>query len=225
MRRKSPCEIAAIREAFAILRGLGPVMLDALKAGAGVSEVLAAGELAANAAGAQEVRSLFSLDGGRTLQPFVAPVAQRLDPLQVYLAVRRFNYWADGFSLVATQPNKLQDAVRDAMLSAVAAIQAGTPAEHIAALIAASLAPLAPHPLTARAFARRLGVALEEPPATDIGVSFEDGEIYSLRVGASDGNGQHAIASATVLIRESGSERLDTIRLSSLRAVQVHRHQ
>ena len=43
------------------------------------------------------MRTLFSLDGGRTLQPFETPVERAVDPLQVYVAVRQLGYWAEGF--------------------------------------------------------------------------------------------------------------------------------
>ena len=42
--------------------------------------------------------------------------------------------------------------------------------------------------------AQRMGLALHEPPATDIGAIFEEGEVYSVRVGATDDR-QHAIYS------------------------------
>ncbi len=46
--------------------------------------------------GAQEVRTLFSFDGGRTLRPFLVPFDKVIDTLQVYLSVRFNGYWAEG---------------------------------------------------------------------------------------------------------------------------------
>ncbi len=54
-----------------ILRARSTAIADAKRAGAGVTAAILAGERAANVAGAQDVRTLFSLNGGRTLQPFV----------------------------------------------------------------------------------------------------------------------------------------------------------
>jgi Xaa-Pro aminopeptidase len=210
MRRKSSREVAAIREAVAAMRHAGTGMLEAFKAGAGVSEVISAGELAANAAGAQDVRTLFSLDGGRTFEPFVAPIPHRVDPLMTYLAVRRFNYWAESFPFLTAQAQTSApfEKAREALGSAVAAVRAGTPASEIETLIISSLQPYRLHPLTAHAFARRIGLALEEPPATNPAAAFEEGEVYSLRIGATDADRQHVICSKMILVRKSGNEFL-----------------
>jgi Xaa-Pro aminopeptidase len=202
MRRKSSHELAAIRDAAAAMRGARGVMLAALRSGAGVTEVIAAGELAANAEGAQDVRTLFSLDGGRTLQPFVRRRGERLDPLLLYLAIRRYNYWAESFPLLAARPqaNPLAEKVGEAMGAVVQAIRAGTPAREIETQIAASIAPYQLHPVTARAFAQPMGIALDQSPYTDIGTTFEDGEVYSVRIGATDGAQQHAICSDMIVV-------------------------
>jgi Xaa-Pro aminopeptidase len=200
MRRKSPAELAAIRDAVAIIDTARAVMLTALKSGGSVTEVISAGELAANAAGAQDVRTLFSRDGGRTLRPFAGRSRERADPLLLYVAVRKFNYWADRFLVLSLKgaPSPIQEKADGVLRSVVAAIRGGTPVRKIEALIADSLAPYRPHPLTARAFAQRMGIALHEPPRTDIGPTFEQDEVYSVRVGATDGTHRHAISSAIV---------------------------
>ena len=56
----------------------------------------------------------------------------------------------------------------------------------------------------------RLGLALEEPPHTNPGMSFENGDIYSVRVGLTNGTDEHAIVSAMVRVRESGTDMLWT---------------
>ncbi|SRR6266700_1195269 len=208
MRRKSSYEIAAIRNAVEVTRAARAVMLEALKSGAGVAEVISAGELAANAEGAQDVRTLFSLDGGRTLRPFLTLAEGAIDPLMIYLAIRRFNYWAECFPLFTRrgEPTMLYAKAWEAMGSIVAAIEPGTPTAHVEQMIAARIHPYGPHPLTARAFARRMGLALEEPPATDIGTSFEDGEVYSVRVGVTDGMKGHVICSQMINVREGGGD-------------------
>jgi Xaa-Pro aminopeptidase len=190
MRRKSRYELNAIDAAMKTIGAARTAMREALMSGAGVTEVILAGERAAGAAGAQDVRTLFSLDGGRTLQPFVAPTKQVTDPLLAYLAVRRFNYWAECFPLFTTrpQPSGLIEAAWDALGSARSAIKPGVAAREIGQLIAAAIEPFQAHPVTARAFAQPMGLALDEPPHTDVGETFEAGEAYSLRVGATDGS-------------------------------------
>lgn len=188
MRRKSRHELDAIGAAVKLAATARQVMRDAVLAGAGATEVILAGESAAIVGGAQDVRTLFSLDGGRTLRPFSAPVTDKLDPLLVYLAVRRFNYWAECFSLVTTRPgpSRLYEKAQQAMRSAMSALKADSATHVIEQQIAAAMAPCQPHPVTARAFAQRMGLALDEPPYTDVGETFEAGEVYSLRVGALD---------------------------------------
>jgi Xaa-Pro aminopeptidase len=206
MRRKSPAELAAIREATAVIDTARAVMLTTLKSGGTVTEVISAGELAANAAGAQDVRTLFSLDGGRTLRPFVGRRSERTDPLLLYIAVRKFNYWADRFLVLSLQgePSPVQEKAQAVLGAVIEAIRPGTPATEIEIFIADSLAPYQPHPLTAHNFAQRIGLALHEPPRTDIGAIFEEGEVYSVRVGATDGEREYAICSEMLACSRQG---------------------
>jgi len=206
MRRKSPAELSAIRDATAVIERARALMLTTLKSGAGVSEVISGGELAANAAGAQDVRTLFSLDGGRTLRPFAGRNRERPDRLLLYVAVRKFNYWADRFLglSIRGEPSPVQEKAQGVLRSVLDAIRGGTPACDIEALIASSLAPYRPHPLTAHGFAQRIGLALHEPPATDLGATFEEGEVYSIRIGATDGDRQYVVCSQMLSVGSDG---------------------
>jgi Xaa-Pro aminopeptidase len=188
MAHKSSYELDAIDVTVTLIGVARKAMREALMVGAGVTDVVLAGERAANAAGAQEVRTLFSLDGGRTLRPFSAGVDRSVDPLLIYLAIRRFNYWAESFPLFTTQPEltKLYGKAWNVMQQCASVIKAGVAAGEIAQLIADGIAPYRPHPITARAWVQRMGLALEAAPHTDIGETFEEGEVYSLRIGATD---------------------------------------
>jgi len=62
--------------------------------------------------------------------------------------------------------------------------------------------------VTKGALANPIGVALEEPPYTNLGAIFEADEVYSLKIGVTDGADQHAIASAMIALREHGGEVL-----------------
>jgi Xaa-Pro aminopeptidase len=94
MRRKSARELAAVREACVTLRAAMVAIDEAQAAGASATAAILAGERAANRRGAQDIRTLFSLDRGRTLRPLETLVDRAVDPLQVYVAVRQFGYWA-----------------------------------------------------------------------------------------------------------------------------------
>ncbi|HEY6256554.1 MAG TPA: M24 family metallopeptidase [Xanthobacteraceae bacterium] len=211
MRGKSRHELDAIDAAVKTTGVARKAMREALISGAGVTKVILAGEAAAIAAGAQDVRTLFSLDGGRTLRPFFVSVEQAADPLMAYLAVRRFNYWSECFPLFRTraEPSRLYEQAWEAMKSALSAIKAGVATHDIAQQIAAALAPYQVHPMIARAFAQRMGLALDEPSRTDIGASFEAGEVYSLRIGAVDGSSGGMICSGMIHVTADGVERFD----------------
>jgi Xaa-Pro aminopeptidase len=211
MRHKSRYELDAIDAAVKATGTARKAMREALMSGAGGTEVILAGELAANAAAAQDVRTLFSLDQGRTLRPFLVPVEQEVDPLMAYLAIRRFNYWAECFPLFTTrpEPTRLYEKAWEAMGSALSAIKAGVATHEIGQLIAAAMQPYQAHPVIARAFAQRLGLALDESSYADIGASFEEGEVYSLRIGVMDGSRGGMICSSMIHVLADGVEAFD----------------
>jgi hypothetical protein len=207
MQRKSRSEIEAIRTACAIL---DQAMADAAKAhhaGAHVTTAVLAGERAANQAGAQDVRTLFSLDGGRTLRPFEGLVEKAIEPLQLYIAVRHANYWAEGFAFLSSQPSATADKATALLHSALTTIKAGTPANDLAATIAVAIAPLRIHPAAA-SIINPIGLALEEPPHTDMPQMLSAGEVYSLKIGLTDGADDNAIVSAMLVVHEDGNEVL-----------------
>jgi hypothetical protein len=206
MRRKSRYELDAIDAAVKATGVARNAMREALMSGGGVTDVILAGERAAGAAGAQDVRTLFSLDGGRTLRPFDVPINQRADPLLAYLAIRQFNYWAECFPLFTTRPEPtgLYQKAWGAMLSARPAIRAGVATHEIAQLIAAAIEPYQAHPVIGHALVQRMGLALDEPSNADVGASFEEGEVYSLRVGATDDAYASMICSRMFVVQADG---------------------
>jgi hypothetical protein len=155
MMHKSARELAAIRMACATLDAATATLAEARRSGAGVTAAILAAERAAYRRGAQDVRSLFSLDHGRTLRPFTAQVEQRIDPLQVYLAVRQAGYWAEGFVVLADQPNPALDAARAGLRAALAQAQAGTSYGNLATALVHSTGSRNPHPLLAEIKRRR----------------------------------------------------------------------
>jgi hypothetical protein len=208
MRRKSPHELAAIREACAALNAAVDAIDQSRREGAGVTAAILAGERAANAAGAQDVRTLFSHDGGRTLRPFTELIDTPADSLQVYAAVRRFNYWAEGFAQLSEQPLRVMRKASELLRLMRSTIKAGTAVAAMAEMIASTIRPDRPHPVTARSFASRIGVALDCPD--DVNATFEAGEVYSLKVGVTDGSTRHAIVSAVVALSDDDTEVLWT---------------
>jgi hypothetical protein len=210
MHRSSSHELNAMRESAFALNGAMTAITDAKKAGATITEAILAGEREANSRGAQDVRTLFSLDGGRTLQPFTTTLTTRVDPLQVYVAARRFNYWTEGFVALSDNRRPAIARAKELLRQALAAIKPAVKTADVMGLIYAGSRPYQMHPVTEHAIIGRVGLALEEPPHTNPGMSFENGDIYSVRAGLTNGTDEHAIVSAMVRVRESGTDMLWT---------------
>jgi Xaa-Pro aminopeptidase len=209
MLRKAPRELAALREAC---RGLDTAV-TALRAaqgiGAGATDAVLAAELAALRWGAQDVRSLFSLDGGRTLQPFEVPVAQAAEPPQVYLAVRHAGYWAEGFVRLSRTDDPLYTKATDILRMIVAAAKPGVTSRELAQIAERGRGALQAHPIADPVFGNAIGLALQEPPllssADDTRLAGE--AVYSLRVGLRDVQAG-AVASTMLHVTDRGSEIL-----------------
>src|SRR5262249_23559386 len=172
MRRTSSYELLAIRETCLALTAAMNGIVNARRTGAGATTAILAGERAANTRGAQDVRTLFSTDGGRTLQPFSGLADAVADPLQVYVAVRRFNYWAEGFAVMTERRLPAVEKANEVLRLVLAGMKAGADTAAVAKLIPAAVRPYRCHPVTERSFANRIGLALEEPPYTDLGARF-----------------------------------------------------
>lgn len=178
MQRKSTRELACIRAACDTLQASIAAAQEAQASGAGVTTVVLAAEHAAIKRHAQDVRTLFSIDGGRTLRPFSLPVDRVIDPLPLYIAVRQFGYWADG----------------SVWLGATAEAAAG--AKTLLAFIAAAK-PGSAVPQGIEAI--HIGLAMDAGSAATL----DDGGVYSLRLGAASSR-----ASAMIAVHGGGIETL-----------------
>lgn len=193
MRVKSARERAAMQDAAAMLTKAVAALHQAK--GESVTAALLAAEQAAWQSGAQDVRSLFSLDGGRTLRPFERRLDLKPEPLQVYLAVRHAGYWAEGFVMLSAQPHPPLTAARSALQDAIALVKAGvTPRK----LLANS------HPMATPAVTG-IGLSLQQDIATD--QPLIAGEVLSLRAGSLGDKGA-AILSAVAAVTDQGCDVL-----------------
>jgi hypothetical protein len=208
MRRKSSVELAAIRQACITLGAAMAAVGGAQRSGTSVTTAILAGERAANSRGAQDVRTLFSVNGGRTLQPFESLIDHAVDPMQVYIAVRQFNYWAEGFASLSERPSAIARKAAALLRTGIAAIKPRATTAAVSEILTSERHPYRAHPVTEDALAGSLGTALEEPPFTDSGVIFEAGEVYSLKIGLTDEAERHAVVSAMIAVREGGSDVL-----------------
>ena len=176
-----------------------------------VTGAILAGERAANSRGAQDVRTLFSVNGGRTLQPFEMLIERTVDPLQVYVAVRQFNYWAEGFALLSRQPLPDRREGRGAAAGRRRRDQARrTRRRHGRRIIETGRGPTELIPVTDDAWATSLGWRWKSRRSRTSAPHSRAGEVYSLKIGLTDGADQHAIVSAMIAVREGGSDVLWT---------------
>ena len=210
MRCKSPRELTIIREGCAILDAATKALAQAKRAGAGVTASLLEAEHAANHLGAQDVRMLFSLDGGRTLRPFEEPIDSTVDPLQAYVAVRHIGYWMEGFVSLAASEHPVLVKAAEALKTVITAATAGATCSDLARLAAEKIRPYGLHSMTAGSIGNGIGLSLEEelPISTTSEETLGAGEVYTLRVGASDGQEHHGIVSAIIAVHENENELL-----------------
>src|SRR5262245_53577075 len=209
MRVKRPRELVALRDACTILDTAMRTLAERTQSRAGATEALLQAEHAAYQAGAQDVRTLFSLDGGRTLRPFEMAIEAAVDPLLAYIAVRR-GYWAEGFVTLAAGPHPLRAHAENALCRLIELAQPAARCRELARHAADAIAPYTLHPVTAASVGNGIGLALDEAPllAADSDATLEPGGVYTLRVGATDGRAQHAIVSAMVAIHPDGNSVL-----------------
>ena len=209
MRVKRPRELAAIKRGCEILAAAAGVLAEAQRSGAGVTAAVLEAERAANAMGAQDVKSLFSLDGGATLRPFSIPIERKVDSLQASMAVLNAGYWVEGLIHCTDKPHPVRDRVGEALRALTAQARAGAKARDLANGVAAAIKPFSPHPITAGALGNGIGMAIEEAPRLDANSDavLEAGGVYTLCAGATDGK-QHAMLSAMVHVVGSGTEIL-----------------
>ncbi len=207
MRRKSPREMALVRAACATLEAAVATMRAAHESGQGVTDVVLAGEQAAHRRGAQDVRTLFG-DHGR-LTPFTTPLAERVDPLQVYVAVRHDGYWAEGFAVLSRSTPPIARRASGLLDKAITAARPGMARRDLAGRIAREIGSAGRHPVTMTDFGHSIGLALEEPyrlNETSDGV-LEAGEVYTMGVGLADKESS-AVVSAMLAIGDGGPQVL-----------------
>jgi Xaa-Pro aminopeptidase len=210
MRCKSPRELGFIREGCAILDAATKALAKAHRAGAGITAAILEAERVANHRGAQDVRTLFSLDGGRTLRPFEKPIDSSVDPLQAYMAVRHVGYWVEGFSFLSGSEDPAMAKATEALKTVIARAMGGTKCSDLARLAAEKIRPFSAHVMTAGNIGNGIGLSLEEEPllSANSEETLGAGEVYTLRVGVADGQEQHGIVSAMVAVHQDGNQVL-----------------
>jgi Xaa-Pro aminopeptidase len=210
-RRKRPRELTMIRASCELLKTAAKTFAKSWRGNHEPETAALDAERVARSLAAQDVRTLVSLDGGRTLVPFQGRFEKFAGPLVGYLAVKVLGYWADMF--VTVDDGSVADAARraEAALDAViATMRPGARTDALHAKAAGALAPHTLHPVLGGSIGHGIGLSLHEGAefqASSEAVLVEDG-VYSLQVGAVDAKAGNVLMSAIVRVAAKGTEVL-----------------
>ena len=143
---------------------------------------------------------------------FEEPIDAPVDSLQIYMAVRHVGYWVDGFISLAASRNSVVIKAADALKTVIAKATAGRKCSDLVSLAAEKIRPYNAHTITAGNIGNGIGLSLEEEPKllSNSEDTLEEGGVYTLRVGGSDGRKDHGIVSAMVAVHQDGNELLWT---------------
>jgi Xaa-Pro aminopeptidase len=209
LRRTRPRELSLIRAACEVTGVAAEAFIQAWREGAGVETAALAGERAARGLAAQDVRTLVSFDGGRTLAPFRGTFAPHEHSLLGYIAVKHKGYWAESFISATDGPSDIHARAQAGLEAALRLAAPGIRAAdlHAHATRALGAGPL--HPALGGSIGRRIGFSAHEGSelTADAAHVLDAGDVYALHVGARDAQGG-AIVSAMVAITPHGSEAL-----------------
>jgi Xaa-Pro aminopeptidase len=209
-RRKSARELILLREACRILAVACDAFEHTAADGSGARTTALAGESAAFAAGAQDVRILASVRNGGPPLPFDGPADIRVTPLLACLAVRIAGYWAEGLVTTASASGGALARAGEALNAMLKEVRPGATSSDLFRAAAEHLPPYNFHPSLEPAIGNGIGLSFEESPmlARDEESSLEDGGVYTIRAGAIGEGSDNAIVSAMIAVDASGIDVL-----------------
>jgi Xaa-Pro aminopeptidase len=208
-RRKRPRELTMIRASCKLLDAAAKTFVDSWRGNHAPETAALDAERVARSLAAQDVRTLASLDGGRTLVPFQGRFEKCAGPLVGYLAVKVLGYWADMFVTVddgSPIPAARQTAA--ALDTIIANMRPGTRTGALHAQAIGALAPYKLHPVLGGSIGHGIGLSLHEGAefqASADATLVEDG-VYTLQVGAAEAKG--ILLSAIMRVAAKGAEVL-----------------
>ncbi|MGE3712110.1 MAG: M24 family metallopeptidase [Hyphomicrobiaceae bacterium] len=205
--RHRPREISLIRRSSRIVAAAATRLEEAWRAGAEIETAVLAGERCAREMAAQDVRTLFSSDNGRTLSPYRGQFDSHADALVAYLAVKTAGYWSERFVTLSRRHRRIDEACRTALADMAASAHAGTTAKELHDIARRSLGNSELHPVLAASLGHRIGLSLVEGPElrADSTEALSADTAYALRVGALDGKDGGSICSTVVLAGRDAS--------------------
>jgi Xaa-Pro aminopeptidase len=210
-RRKRPRELTMMRASCKLLEAAAKTFAESWRNNHEPETAALDAERFARSLAAQDVRTLVSLDGGRTLVPFQGRFEKCAGPLVGYLAVKVLGYWADLFVTVDDGSTTAAARHAEAALDAVIAdMRPGARTDALHAKAVGALAPHKLHPVLGSSVGHGIGLSLHEGPefrAAGNATLAEDG-VYTLQVGVADAKAGNALTSAIVRVATKGVEVL-----------------
>lgn len=209
--QKRPREVAVMRETCNLLKSAANAMRESHRRGGSVVTAVIEAERVARYMGAQDVRVLYSLDSGHSLQPFDTLSEVRNDPMIAYIAVQYLGYWAEAMISIT---RKESPAYHKAVKLLEFFQTSLRPDSKIHELVHQGLAIAKPYQLHVVAngrFGHSIGLSLEEKPFLDLSCGegkIEDGTLYSVHATLTDNKQENVMLSTMVLVKRNGNEIL-----------------
>jgi Xaa-Pro aminopeptidase len=215
--RKRPRELTMMRASCKLLEAAAKSFAESWRSNHEPETAALDAERLARSLAAQDVRTLVSLDGGRTLVPFQGRFEKCAGPLVGYLAVKVVGYWADMFVTVDDGPATAALRRAEAALDAIIAnMHPGARTEALHTKAVSALAPHKLHPVLGGSVGHGIGLSLHEGPefsAAGDAALVDDG-VYTVEVGVADAAAGNALLSAIVRSTAKGTEVLARSPLS-----------
>ena len=205
-----PRELTLLREACSVAKEAARAMVKSWRGGEGAETAVMAGERTARAMAALDVRTLVSLDGGRTLVPFRGEFKAKNGSLVAYIAVNVKGYWAELFVTVEEGAGGLLPGVLSGLDALKVSMRPGVTGVQLHAQVRNALGSRPLHPVLGESLGRRIGLSLNEGVdlRRDSGRPVVVGDVYALHIGVREPAGGGALASAMVAVTANGPEIL-----------------
>jgi Xaa-Pro aminopeptidase len=210
VRSMRPRERSQLREASEVVRAAAATFVKAWRDGMGVEAAALEGEHTARLMAAQDVRTLVSFDGGRTLSPFRGSFEAKSEPLVGYIAVKHRGYWADMFVTAAAGAGAAQQRAQAGLDAVLRSANPGVTAAVLHAKAVGQLGALPLHPVLSGSVGHRIGLSPNEGGelTNDGHHTLKPGEVYTLHVGAYEPASGGALTSAMIVITANGADIL-----------------
>ena len=210
-RRKRPREITMMRGSCKVLEAAAKAFAESWRGNHAPETAALDAERVARSLAAQDVRTLVSLDGGRTLVPFQGRFEEKAGPLLGYIAVKVAGYWADMFVTASRGPAPSASRQAGTALDILLAeMRSGARAGALHAKATAALLPFKLHPVLSDSVGHSIGLSLQEGAEIRAGddTALVENGVYSVQVGIAGGEAGHALLSAVVHVTANGAELL-----------------